>query len=193
MIDDSFPNGQFKIEGYKSFRKDRDAFGRGLFFYVNKELNCRSLEICLPNMFIEILPLEFRLLNSKQLTLGTYKRPSENEPAYVSEIRKLRTDYRSSYDDILVLADFNMSFSNKNMKDLCDIFELNHLIKDPTCFKSSKTPHILTNKNSMFFNLSTDKTGISDHNSFIFTMLCSTFCKGPPKFIHYRSYNNYNK
>ena len=64
-IDDSFTNGQFKIEGYKSFRKDRDAFGRGLFFYVNKELNCRSLEICLPNMFIEILPLEFRVLNSK--------------------------------------------------------------------------------------------------------------------------------
>ena len=62
-IDDSFPNAQLKIEGYKSFRKDRDAFGEGLLFFDNKKLNCRSLEICLPNTFIEILPLELKLLN----------------------------------------------------------------------------------------------------------------------------------
>ena len=55
-IDDSFPNAQFKIEGFKSFRKDRDAFGGGLLFYVNEKLNCRSQDICLPNMIIEILP-----------------------------------------------------------------------------------------------------------------------------------------
>ena len=136
-IDDSFPNVQFKIEGYKTFRKDRDAFGGGLLFYVNEKLNCRSLEICLPNTIIEILPLELRLLNSKWLILGTYKPPSQNEPTYVSEIQKLLTYYCFSYDNILLLGDFNVSFSNKIMKDLCDVFELNHLIKDPICFKSS--------------------------------------------------------
>ena len=26
-IEDSFPNAQFKTEGYKHFRKDRDTFG----------------------------------------------------------------------------------------------------------------------------------------------------------------------
>ena len=82
------------------------------------------------------------------------------------------------------------------MKDLCDMFELNHLIKDPTCFKSSNSSCIdnfYTSKNTMFFNSSTVKTGISDHHSLICTMLCSTFCKGPSKFIYYRYYNNYNK
>ena len=59
-IDDSFPNAQFKIEGYKSFRKDRDAFGGRLLFYVHEKLNCRSLESCLRNTIIEILPLELR-------------------------------------------------------------------------------------------------------------------------------------
>ena len=115
----------------------------------------RSLEIRLPNTFIEILPLELRLLNSKWLILGTYKPPSQNEPTYVSEIQKLLTYYRSSYDNILLLGDFNMSFSNKNMKDLCDVFELNHLIKDPSCFKSSNSlciDNFYTNENTMFFN-----------------------------------------
>ena len=42
--------------------------------------------------------------------LGIYK-PPQNEPTYVSEIQKLLT-----YDNILLLGDFNMSFSNKNIK-----------------------------------------------------------------------------
>ena len=54
--DDSFPNAQCEIEDYKSFRKDWDAFGGGLLFYVNEKLNCRSLESCLPNTIIEISP-----------------------------------------------------------------------------------------------------------------------------------------
>ena len=138
-IDDSFPNAQFKIEGYKSFRKDREAFGGGLLFYVNEKLNCRPLESCLPNTIIEILPLDFRLLNSKWLILDTYKPPSQNEPTYVFEIQKLLTSYRSSYDNTLLLGDFNMSFTNKHMKDLYDMFELNHLIKVP----KAQTAHIL--------------------------------------------------
>ena len=92
-IEDSFPNAQFKTEGYKTFRKDRDAFGGGLLFYFNEKLNCRFLESCLPNTIIETLPVEPRLLNSKWLILVTYKSPSQNEPTYVSEIQKLLTYY----------------------------------------------------------------------------------------------------
>ena len=71
-----------------------------------------------------------------------------------------------------------MSFSNRNMKDLCDMFELNQLY---------------TNKKTTFFNSSTFKTGISDHHSFIRAVFRSTFCKGPAKFLYDRSHNNYNK
>ena len=95
---------------------------------------------------------------------------------------------------MLLLGDFNMSLSNKNMKDMCDMFELNHLIKDPTCFKSPKPSYIdnfYTNKKKTFFNSSTVKTGISDHHFLICTMLCSIFRKGPAKVINYRSYKNY--
>ena len=135
-IDDSFSNVQFKIECYKSFSKNRDTFGGGLLFHVNEKLDCRSLGICLPNTFIEILPLGIRLLNSKWLVPGIYNPPSQYEPTYVSEIQKLLTFCRSSYVKILLLGDFNMLFSNKNIKDLCDMFKLNHLIKGSTYFKS---------------------------------------------------------
>ena len=76
------------------------------------------------------------------------------------------------------------------------MFELNHLIKDPTCSKSpnpSCIDNFYTNKNAMFFNSSTAEKGISDYHSLICTMLSLTFCKGPSKYIYYRFYNNYNK
>ena len=40
-----------------------------------------------------------------------------------------------------------------------------------------------TNQKTSLFNSSTVETGISGHRSLICTMLCSTFCKGPPKFM----------
>ena len=97
---------------------------------------------------------------------------------------------------IITFGDFNVSFSGKNMMDLCNMFESNHLIKDPTCIKNSSPSCIdnfYINKKTKFFNSSTVETGISGHNSLICTMLYSTFCKGPAKFIYYRSYNNYNE
>ena len=97
---------------------------------------------------------------------------------------------------MLFLGEFNLSFSNTHMKHFCDIIELNHLIKDSTCFKNSNPSYIdnfYDNQMMSFFNSSTVETGISDHHSLICTMLRSTFCKGTSKFICYRSYNNYNK
>ena len=64
-------------------------------------------------MFIEIFPLELMLLNSKWLILGTYKPSSQNEPTYLSEIKKLLTIYRSLYDNILLLGNYKMSFLKK--------------------------------------------------------------------------------
>ena len=78
-----------------------------------------------------------------------------------------------------------MSFSSdKNMKDLCDMFELNHLIKEPTYFKSSSPlciDNFYTNTKKTFFNSSTIETGVSDHHSLIRIMFRSTFCKLPAK------------
>ena len=70
-IADSLLNALFKIEGYKSFKQDRDVFGEWLLFYIHEKLNCRYRENCLRNTYVEILPLEHRLLNSKWLLLGT--------------------------------------------------------------------------------------------------------------------------
>ena len=42
-LDSSFPNSQFKINGYNIFRRDRNRYGWGLLFYVNEEVPCKIL------------------------------------------------------------------------------------------------------------------------------------------------------
>ena len=44
-VDESFPNQQFKMNGYKMFRKDRDRFGGGLMFYVNEQIPSKVLSL----------------------------------------------------------------------------------------------------------------------------------------------------
>ena len=44
-VDEWFPNQQFKITGYKMFRRDRDRFGEGIMFYVNERIPSKVLSL----------------------------------------------------------------------------------------------------------------------------------------------------
>ena len=75
------------------------------------------------------------------------------------------------------------------------MFELTHLIKDPASSKSSNPScldNFYANKKTIIFDSSTVETGISNHHSLIYTVFCSTSCKGAAKFIHIRYHNDYN-
>ena len=56
-----FPNQQFCIPEYSIFRKDRNARGGGLLFYVNQDLNCKVLNKYPTRQDVEILVLELKL------------------------------------------------------------------------------------------------------------------------------------
>ena len=76
------------------------------------------------------------------------------------------------------------------MDDFCDTYNVNNLIKEPTCFKSEQhltsIDMIVTNKSASFQNSVCSETDISDH-----------YClKGAPKEIKhhkikYRDYKNF--
>ena len=78
-VDESFPNQQFKINGYKMFRKDRDRFGGGLMFYVNEQIPSKVLSLESISKDIELILLEFTVKNQRWLCVGIYRPPSQNE------------------------------------------------------------------------------------------------------------------
>ena len=95
---------------------------------------------------------------------------------------------------MLLIGDFNSEMEEENMTDFCEIYNLQNLIKYPTCFKSVQNPTsiamILTNRCECFQNSCTIETGISDHHKMIITVLKTFFTKFC--IVKYRCYTNFD-
>ena len=70
---------------------------------------------------------------------------------------------------------------NKNLKDLCNLNQLEHLILKPTCYKSNAPATIdliITNHETSFMKSDTSEAGLSDHHKMVYSFLRKTFAKG---------------
>ena len=139
-IDDSFPNSQFFAEGYRMFRIDRNKNGGGLILYVNEDIPGKLINSYDFKEGSEIIVFEFSISNKKWLLLRNYKPPSQNELSFINEIKLSLNFSTSSYENFLLLGDFNLSTENPNFKNLLNSFDLESLIKIPTCYKSLSSP-----------------------------------------------------
>ena len=85
-LDHIFPSNQFRINGYKIFRLDRNRFGDGLILYINENIPCKPLQehIHLPNF--EVIAIEFYQNNQKWLLLGLYKPPNQKTSDFIQNL-----------------------------------------------------------------------------------------------------------
>ena len=69
------------------------------------------------------------------------------------------------------------------MKNFCELYDLQNLIKDPTCSQNACNPSsidvILTNRKNSFQNSMTVETGLPDYHKMIITVLEVHFKKEP--------------
>ena len=69
-IDSSFPNAQFHIKGYTTYRLDRTQNGGGLLFYVKEDIPSSMLNI---DMSVEGFFIEIHVRKKKWLVGCSYK------------------------------------------------------------------------------------------------------------------------
>ena len=163
-----FPSNQFRINGYRIFRFDRNRFGGGLILYTNENMPCKPLQEHehLPNF--EVIAIEFYQNNQKWLLLGLYKPPN----------LFLKND-----DSVTLIGDFNLSSDDVPLESFLQACNLTSLIKEATCFQSSNPSYIyliLTNQKNMYKLSNTFETGLSDHHKLISTVAKSGSFKGRP-------------
>ena len=100
--------------------------------------------------------------------------------------------FKIQFDDIILIGDFDPTVENKNLQVFMGTFDMESLIKKPTCFQSA-TPNcidlILANKKELFKNSNVLEVGISDH-IFIATALKSQLIKENAKKL-YRGYSTF--
>ena len=94
------------------------------------------------------------------------------------------------------MGDFNADKNKTSLKDFCQLYNLKHLIKVPTCYKNPENPSIidlmLTNSPYSYQNSCAIEIGLSDFHKMMVTVLKTFFQKKGPKVISYRDYKNYS-
>ena len=194
-LDSSFPEGQFLIPGYSSpYRLDRNCHGGGIMLYVREDIPSKLLLI--DELPIEKFYVEIKKRKKKWLLCGSYNPNKNNISNHLDSLSRNLALYSSTYENFIIIGDFNIEADSKEMSNFCDTFALTSLIKEPTCYKNPDNPScidlILTNKPLSFQNSSVAETGLSDFHRMILTVTKMTFQKLKPRVINYREYKHFN-
>ena len=195
-IDESYPAGQFKIEGFASpFRLDRNKHGGGIIIYVNEDIPCKEIPFQNRPNDIEGIFVELNFYKKKWLLFGGYSPKKEYISHFLSHVGIALDRVLSKYDNLLFLGDFNSTVSEESMTNFCEMYDLKNLIKVPTCYKNPDNPTsidvMLTNRKSAFENSIAIETGLSDVHLMTISVLKVDHKKREPVIKHYRCYKNF--
>ena len=115
---------------------------------------------------------------------------------YLAELGKNTDLYRTKYDQLLFLGDFNAGVEDSSVTNFCSSYNLTSMISKPTCFKNPEKPScidlILTNCPRSFQNFCAIETGLSNFHKLVALVMKTTYKKSQPKIINYRCYKYFN-
>ena len=195
-LDESFPEGQFKIPGFATpFRRDRNEFGGGIMVFAREDIPSKLISketLDIEGIFIE---LNFR---KKKWLLSCSYNPNKNTITDHLEILRRNLDlYSAHYENFIIIRDFNTDIKQSCMKSFGESYTLSSLIKEPTCHKNPQNPScidlILTNSPYSFQNSCAIETGLSDFHKMTVTVMKTTYEKLKPRITNYSDYKKFCK
>ena len=139
--------------------------------------------------------MELSIKSRKWLFTGLYKLPSQNGKYFLDNLSLALTKMSCEYENVMLIGDFNLTVEKKNLEVFMNAYDLECLIKKPTCFQSTSPSCIdliLTNKKEFFKNSKVLEVGTSDYHSLIVTALRSQLVKGNAKTMLDRDYNSFD-
>ena len=134
-LDDSFPEGQFTIDGYHApFRFDRHGNGGGFLMYVRENIPAKVLHSDFPAA--ESFYAEIILHKKRWLINCSYNTHENNICRHLEVVTKTLDLYYSKYENVIFLGDFNAGVLETPMTSFCESYNLKSIIKQLTCFKN---------------------------------------------------------
>ena len=134
------------------FRRDRNEHSGGIKFYINENIPCKTVNAeGLPDD-CEVTLIELSIKSRKWFCIGLYKPHSQNEKYFLDNLSLALTIMSYEYENVILIGDFNLTAENKNLEVFMNAFDLESLIKKPTCFQSTSLSCIdlvLTNKKEL--------------------------------------------
>ena len=170
-----FPLTQCLIEGFTTYRLDRNGSGRGILVSIREDIPSKSIPTDFSNW--EGFFPQLRLLKNKWVLCCSYYPHSNFIETHMDSIGKVIDSLSARYENFILIGDFNAEEPDTTIKDFCVIYSFKNLIKDATCFKHPGKPKcidlMLTNRNRSFQNSCVTDTGLSDFHKLTVTVLRS--------------------
>jgi hypothetical protein len=199
-LDASFVDAQFSVPGYRLWRADRTSHGGGVLAYLRSDIpGCRrtDLEFC----DVESVAIEDNLSTAKWLIYGVYRPPSMPNGTVTDDMCRTLDKASTKFDSMMLVGDMNYNFKKSDdshtLVDICDVFDLVNIVKEPTCFTKGAEPTlidvILTNRADSCCNMCNFNCGISDCHNFVSVQIrgktphrCNATCT-------YRSFREFDR
>ena len=159
--------------------------------------NILSKLLSVENSPTEAFFVELNLRKKKWLLSCSYNPKRENIENHLETLSKSLALYSSSYENLIIVGDFNVCVEEISMSGFCNTFGLKSLKKGATYYKNSENPSsinlILTNNPRSFQNSCVIETGLSDFHRMVATVMKTSFERLKPRLINYRDYANLSK
>ena len=168
-LDASFPSAQFTLEGYQTpYRLDINNKSGGILVYVKSSIRSRCLSFEELFVSIQAIPFEINLRKEKWLVVSIYRSASQNSEYFLNSLTKIIDYFANTYDNQLILGDFNLEPTDSALMGFLDSNSLINLIKTNTCFKGkgSWIDLILINRKFSFKNTELKPLNYRDFKSF---------------------------
>ncbi len=200
-LDPSFPEHQFKLDGFKCHRKDYKCNAGGLMLYIRNDIAQRrrtDIEIDNDdnNGRIESVCVELYIRSQKWLLVSMYKQPVVKDKFLCSAMEKLIDTISNECENYIIVGDLNVDMSKSNpLQDLIDTEGCRNIVKDPTCFKGqppSIIDLVITNVHKRIRRVVCIDIDLSDfHHMIYFSTKLYVPIRRNRK-VMYRSYKNFN-
>ena len=107
-LDDTFPTSQFLMQGYSTpFRKNRTSKGGGILLCVREDIPCKIIKTE-TDAYHEAFFIEINFRKKKWLLSCSYNSHKNNIGTHLEIIGKTLDKLSASYDNIILLDDFNV-------------------------------------------------------------------------------------
>ena len=136
-LDSSFPDHEFKIEGYQfpHLRRDRNSKGGGKMVFIKEGFIAKQMKNFETINAVTIY-LELTINKRKWCIFFAYRPPNTNKDDFFSEISISLNKIIGKYENIVLAGDLNIDdlkryseSSQNHWSDMKDVFSLTNLIK----------------------------------------------------------------
>ena len=136
-LDDSFPQAQFKCEGFTIYRQDRTCSGGGIMTCVRGDIPQRRLyDLESKLTHIETTVIELRVKKEKWYLITVYNPNRKHESELVTYLNHAYETILNDAKEIICLGDLNVDLllpRSKLKEEVFDVLGLHNIISTPTC------------------------------------------------------------